>query len=293
MLADRTLDRDNQLTDPFGPFTSAPDDGVTGRMVLVNGAHLPHHRVDAWRHRLRLLNASNFRSYQLELSDGRPLLQIATDSGLIPAPVRRRRILLGPGERVEVVVDFRAHAGGRVELISTARRGGPNAIGSGTFRGPLMQFRVGHRRPETATVPASLRPLPGWVAAAERLPSHTWTISIGGGLRPRWLLNGRTFDPAYADVSPRLGTTQTWELRNRTEVAHLMHLHHSDFYMLSRNGRRPPPWEACLKDTFFLDPGDRVLVAARFSDHPGKFVVHCHMIDHEDHGLMSQFEVVP
>jgi FtsP/CotA-like multicopper oxidase with cupredoxin domain len=117
-------------------------------------------------------------------------------------------------------------------------------------------------------------------------------VSIGGGLRPAWLINGRTFDPAYADAFPALGTTQTWELHNRTAVAHLLHLHNTDWYMLSRNGRAPAPWEACLKETFFLDPGDRVVVAGHFSDHLGKFVVHCHMIDHEDHGLMSQFEVV-
>ena len=84
----------------------------------------------------------------------------------------------------------------------------------------------------------------------------------------------------------------TWELRNDTAVAHLIHLHHTDWYMLARNGRKPPPWERCLKETFFLDPEDRVVIAGRMSDYVGKYVVHCHMLDHEDHGLMSQFEVV-
>ncbi len=93
-------------------------------------------------------------------------------------------------------------------------------------------------------------------------------------------------------MTARLGETVTWELRNETAVAHLIHLHHTDWYMLSRNGRRPPPWEACLKDTFFLDPHERVVIAGRMSDYTGKYVVHCHMLDHEDHGLMSQFEVV-
>ena len=71
-----------------------------------------------------------------------------------------------------------------------------------------------------------------------------------------------------------------------------MHIHHNDWYLLSRDGRPPPPWEDCLKETFFVFPGERIRVAGRFADHPGKFVVHCHMFDHEDHGLMSQFEVV-
>jgi spore coat protein A len=105
------------------------------------------------------------------------------------------------------------------------------------------------------------------------------------------VINGRTYDPSFAEHSPEIDTTETWRLRNRTGVAHLVHLHGSDWYMLSRNGRKPPPHEQALKETFFLDPKDEVLVAGRFSDHLGKFVVHCHMLDHEDHGLMSQFEV--
>ena len=72
----------------------------------------------------------------------------------------------------------------------------------------------------------------------------------------------------------------------------MMHLHHTDWYLLARNGKPPPPWEDCLKETFFLYPGERILLAGHFSDYTGKFVVHCHMLDHEDHGLMSQFEVV-
>ncbi len=92
--------------------------------------------------------------------------------------------------------------------------------------------------------------------------------------------------------APKLGTTETWELHNATKVAHLLHMHHTDWYMLSRNGKQPQPWEECLKETFFLDPGDRVVVAGHFSDFTGKYVIHCHMLDHEDHGLMSQFEVV-
>lgn len=117
-------------------------------------------------------------------------------------------------------------------------------------------------------------------------------MGVGGGFFPRWLVNGRSYDPAYAEATARLGETVTWELRNDTAVAHLIHLHHTDWYLLSRNGRRPPPWERCLKETFFLDPRERLLIAGRMSDYVGKYVVHCHMLDHEDHGLMSQFEVV-
>jgi FtsP/CotA-like multicopper oxidase with cupredoxin domain len=134
--------------------------------------------------------------------------------------------------------------------------------------------------------------LPEWVKRAKHVPSHRWEVSIGGLFQTTWLINGRTFNPARADAFAALGTTQTWEIVNRTGVAHMMHLHHTDWYLLSRDGRPPPPWEGCLKDTFFVYPGERILVAGHLADHTGKFVIHCHMFDHEDHGLMSQFEVV-
>ena len=294
MLADRTFDARNQLSNPFAAQRRPPDDGVTGRHVLVNGAVLPHHRVSPQRHRLRVLNASNFRSYELRLSGGLPMVQIATDAGLMPRPVRRSRVLVGPGERVELIVDFSAARGRHVHLLSARRQGGPKSIGSVPYAGPLMRFGVGMRRePDRTAIPRQLRPLPAWVAQAPRTPSHVWRVTVGRGLRPRWLINGRSFDPAYADVEVRLGETVTWELRNDSAAAHLIHLHHTDWYVLARNGRRPPPWEACLKDTFFLDPNERVLIAGHISDYTGKYVVHCHMLDHEDHGLMSQFEVVP
>lgn len=292
LVCDRSFDRHNQLTDPFSNEAHAPNDGIVGRHVLVNGAILPHHRVGACRYRLRILNASNFRSYNLAMTGGVRMIQIGTESGLLPAPLVRSRILLGPAERVELIVDFRPARHSRVELHSVARSNGPDLLGSKTYRGPLMQFRVGGRVADQTSIPTRLRPLPDWIAEASPTPQKTWRITIGSGLSPPWLLNGRTYDPAYVEHRPRLGTVETWRLVNDTRVAHLMHIHHTDWYMLSRNGKTPPPWERCLKETFFLDPGDEVIVAGRFSDYLGKYVVHCHMTDHEDHGLMSQFETV-
>ncbi len=292
MIADRSFDRDNQLTDPF-TNRQPPNDGVVGHYALVNGAYLPRHRVSAQRYRLRILNASHFRPYNLFLSNGAPLVQIGTDSGLMPKPVRRSRVLLGPGERAEVVVDFAGAAGEAVELRSSQRHDGRRGRGALPYVGALMQFRVDSRRlPDKTRVPRSLRPLPGWARRAKPQPDRTWTISIGGLFQTTWQINGKTFNPARADAFPALDTTETWEIVNRTKVAHLMHLHHTDWYLLSRNGKPPPPWEDCLKETFFVYPGERILLAGHFADYTGKFVIHCHMLDHEDHGLMSQFEVV-
>jgi spore coat protein A len=291
MIADRDFDRHNQLTDPFTSLRP-PADGVVGRSVLVNGAFMPHHEVSARRYRLRILNVSQFRSYNLQLSNGAPMVQIGTDSGLMPKPVRRREILIGPAERVEAIVDFAGCHGESVELRSGPHRG-RNPAGARSYAGALMQFRVARGRVSDATrVPHRLRPLPEWTKRVSRRPDRTWEVSIGGLFKTTWLINGKTFNPARADAFPVLGTTETWEIVNRTGVAHVMHLHHNDWYLLARDGRPPPPWEDCLKETFFVFPGERILLAGHFTDHTGKFVIHCHMFDHEDHGLMSQFEVV-
>jgi len=292
MIADRSFDRDNQLTDPF-TNRRPPADGIEAHDVLVNGAYLPHHRVTAQRYRLRILNVSQFRPYNLHLSNGAPLVQIGTDSGLMPRPVSRSEVMLGPGERAEVVVDFARSRGEKVELRSGPRHGARNPLGAQPYVGALMQFRVDSRqRPDRTRVPRKLRPLPAWTKHVSKAPQRSWEISIGGFFKTTWQINGRTFNPARADAFPKLGTTETWEIVNRTNVAHVMHMHHTDWYLLSRNGKPPPPWEDCLKETFFVYPGERILVAGRFADYTGKFVIHCHMLDHEDHGLMTQFEVV-
>ena len=291
VISDRSFDRRNQLTDPFGEFAHAPNDQTTGRHILVNGAVLPHHRVRAARYRLRVLNGSSFRAYNLAFTGGVEVVQIGSDGGLLPRSVARRRLLIGPGERLDLVVDFSRAAHRDVELRSVPRADGPKRLGSKPYAGPLMQFRVGSRATGDRTrVPAELRPLPDWVAGAPTEPAHSWRMTVGGGLAPTWLLNGRTYDPAFSDRRVRLGTTETWRLKNATGVAHLLHLHHTNFHLIARNGRRPAPWEAGLKETFFMDPGEELLVAGRFTDFAGPYIVHCHMLDHEDHGLMAQFE---
>jgi FtsP/CotA-like multicopper oxidase with cupredoxin domain len=292
MICDRSFDRRNQLTNPFSDSAHAPNDGIVGNRILVNGAVLPHHRVNACRYRLRILNASQFRNYNLVFEGGVAVTQIGTEAGLMPKPLKRRRILIGAAERVDMIVDFSRAKHSNVVLKSVRRGNSPGGIGSRAYAGPLMQFRVGKPIPDSTSVPAELRPLPDWVESAPRSPAKTWTISIGKGFSPPWLINGRTFDPAYVEHRPRLGTVETWKLVNKTTATHLLHIHHTDWYLLSRNGKPPPPWEDCLKETFLMDPGETLLVAGRFSDYAGKFVIHCHMLDHEDHGLMSQFETV-
>jgi spore coat protein A, manganese oxidase len=301
LIADRTLNGRHQLSNPFKRHLLPPNDGIKGKYVLVNGVWRPHFNVAARRYRLRLLNAANFRAYNLSPSGGVPMVQIASDSGLMPKAVRRRAVLLAPAERAEVIVDFTDYAGKSVILRSVKRTDGVHAPGTTPFIGPVMQFRVGSAQSDSSLMPSDgqdLRPLPDWVASLPGgltpRPDKAWKITIGGGLNPRWLINGRTFNPAHVEHQVTLGSTEVWKIHNKTSMAHVFHIHSTDWYLLSRNGHRPPPWEDCLKESFFMKPNETIYIAGHFADSfaTGKYVVHCHMLDHEDHGLMSQFKVV-
>ncbi|HYH62576.1 MAG TPA: multicopper oxidase family protein [Solirubrobacterales bacterium] len=297
MIADRDFDSKNQLANPFKHLVP-PDDGAQGKHVLVNGAALPFHVVSPQRHRLRILNASNFRAYNLAFQEPTPpVWQIATESGLMPQALERERILIGPGERVELIVDFAAIRGQSVELRSVPREDGEVSLGSKPYHGPLMEFRVsGEKLGDDTAEPQylDLPPLPAWTetVSAETPVDFEWDVS-GGFAGSPWKINGKTFSPDRVETKPKLGSVVVWEIANNTSVAHMMHPHHTDWYTLERGDAPVPPEENCLKETFFLDPFERIKIAGKISDYTGKYVMHCHMIDHEDHGLMSQFEVVP
>jgi len=315
MLTEREFDSsNNQLKEPFGfrvysdadgpgalgllPGSGdAPNDDVVGARFLVNGVENPYLEVAARRYRFRILNASPYRPYNLRLSDGGAMLQVATESGLMPKPVPRTEILVGPGERVEVVVDFSKRAGRRLTLDSVARtdvasEGLISPVGKTSF----MELRVTKRAKETSRVPATLRPLPAWVAQASEQPHRVWVF--GAGLddkgRGAWTINGRGFDHHRVDAHPELGAVETWLLVNASPrtVSHYIHIHDVDWKVLQRNGSDPEQGEDCLKETFRLDPGEVLLIAAKFSDHLGHYMLHCHMLNHEDHGMMTVFDVV-
>lgn len=305
LLAERSFRGDNALTDPFahGPRMvghhgsmawvgpkAPPDDATVGTHVLVNGRYAPYHRVSATRYRLRLLNASHFTSYAVGLSDGRPLLQIGTGNGLLHRPVVRQRVLLGPAQRADVIVDFHGAEGTDVVLDSVPAAAGET--GSDARQAALMQFRVGARRPDPSRLPARL-PAPRLVRAPRQV-SQTWTFGLGGDRHHGtfWSVNGRAFDPDRVDHRVRLGTLERWRLRNVSDSVHYVHIHAEQWRTISRDGAPPPPWERGLEDTWRLDPGDVVDVAARFVDYTGPFMIHCHMLDHEDHGMMARFDVV-
>jgi spore coat protein A len=298
-LTDRNFDDDNQLsTDIFS--LSPAEREVSGETYLVNGAHRPYAVVEPRRYRLRLHNGSGLRLYNLVLvaRDGLvPMTQIGTESGLLPASVDRQAVLLGPAERADVVVDFADFAGHTVLLDSMARPVGTVGDPSALPPGGLLEFRVGRSVsvPDQGAPPAKPRELPAWAGQAGRVPNRIW--SFGTGIDPATgsrahTINGLPFNHTRVDARVELDSVETWLLLNATTQSHYIHIHDVDWLVLERNGQPPAAYEAGMKETFRLDPGEYILVAAKFTDHLGQYMIHCHMLDHEDGGMMAAWEVV-
>jgi FtsP/CotA-like multicopper oxidase with cupredoxin domain len=293
MVSERTFTADHQFTQPFhsgmtmtGP-DAPPNDATVGETVLANGRYAPYLNVSTHRYRLRLLNSSAFTSYAFHLSDGRPFIQVGTGNGLLPRSVVRSDIVLGPAQRVDVVVDFHGALHDRIVLESI-----PTSKGPGTPAKSIMQFRVTRAAADDNTrVPDTLLGAPRM--DLPRKIAKTWKVGLGGDpdTGSFWTINGKPFDPDRVDFRVPLGATQKWRLVNNTQMTHFIHLHEEEWRTIKRDGHRPPPWERGTEDTWRLDPGENVIVAARFTDYPGRFMLHCHMLDHEDHGLMATFKV--
>ena len=156
----------------------------------------------------------------------------------------------------------------------------------------IMQFRVTSNVSDSSLLPASLQPAPA--ITVPKKVSAVWAIGVTGSSSTgsAWTLDGKMFDPKRVVLKVPRGSTQLWELRNPTNVTHYIHIHEEQWHTVLRDGSTPPKWERGLEDTWRLDPGERVRVVAKFTDYLGVFMIHCHMLDHEDDGLMAQFAVV-
>ncbi|MGW4800269.1 multicopper oxidase family protein, partial [Nonomuraea sp. NPDC004297] len=253
--------------------------GVLGDVILVNGAPWPELRVARARYRLRLCNASNARTY--ELTTGGTMVRIGSDGGLLAAPRTVRQLRLAPGERADVVVDFSAYQVGQHVELRNAAGEGPQAR--------VMRFAVDRDEADDSAVPARL-------SAVEALDPARATVTrdfefAGGSLHggTGWLVNGRPFDARRMEARPKLGDIEVWRLTS--DVAHPVHLHLDQFQVLSVNGERPqggPEW----KDTVELRDAQTVEIVTRFTDYRGRYVLHCHNLEHEDMAMMAAFEVV-
>ncbi|HWD63327.1 MAG TPA: multicopper oxidase domain-containing protein [Humibacter sp.] len=260
--------------------------GVFGDVILVNGAPWPVHEVDAARYRLRILNASNARQYNLEAitDDGRKLnlVQIGADQGLLATPVTLSAVPIAPAERYDVVIDFTGiPIGSRVRLVNT--------LGSGHTR-DVMAFRVARAATDDSRIPHTLATdLPMWqrsdASAVRDFAFRAGRMGSGQG----WLIDGKPFDPDRPDVTTALGDVEVWRLI--ADADHPVHLHLVGFRILTRNGHEPLPHDTGLKDTVSLRPGEAVEIITRFEGWSGRYLFHCHNAEHEDMGMMANLEL--
>jgi FtsP/CotA-like multicopper oxidase with cupredoxin domain len=292
MIVDRSFDAEGRLQYPSldptltgTPGVTAPYmNGVLGDVILVNGAPWPVLTVDRAHYRLRLLNASNARRYRLSLDPPPPggggFAQIGSDGGLLTRPISHDAIEIAPAERFDVVIDFaRYRAGTRVYLRNTLGRDGA---------GHVMRFDVSGRTPtDDAHVPGTL-------SAMAPLTPHTAAVTRDFLFQNRsgrtgWTINGHPYDPARPLADPRLGQTEIW--RFVTDVHHPIHLHLDQFQVLARNNEPAGSYDQGWKDTLDLQPAQSAAIIVRFSDYAGRFVFHCHNLEHEDMAMMADFVV--
>jgi spore coat protein A len=286
MITDRTFNADGSFFYPSLDPTLTTTAGVLGKYssgmigdtILVNGAAQPFLEVSTTKYRFRLLNASNARIYQLELDNHQPLIQIGSDSGLLPAPATRQTLRIAPAERFDVIIDFsRYPVGSQVTL--------KNRLGTGQTT-DVLRFDVVRQTKDDSTIPAKLAPFES-LDPANASVTRTFKFWQGLGM---WLINGKYVDANRVDATPRLGATEIWEFTS--DANHPIHMHLVDFQVLSRDGRAPDPEDTGYKDTIFLRAGEKARVITRFDGYRGLYLFHCHNAEHEDMRMMSQFEVI-
>ena len=277
ILADHAFNKDGSFR-----YAENVDLGFRGDTILVNGAVAPRMRVERRIYRLRFLNASNARSYELRLGQNRGMVQVASDGGLLERPVARTSVPLHPAERVELLVDFRQFRAGSEIVLH-------NDIGEPSTKA-VMRFDVVRGGAEEARIPS------GRMRTLERLPepnaTRRYDLSLATGSGIQWQIASRGFDPARIDVRPRLGTSELWQWHNPSARVHPMHLHGMLFRIVERSTGVVHPADRGWKDTIGVMPGETATVQPWFVPYPGKYVFHCHALEHADKAMMLQLEVV-
>lgn len=288
LIADRAFDADGSLLYPSVDqglkYTPGVEqdfaEGVLGDVVLVNGAPWPVLEVDAARYRLRVVNGSNARRYLLRLEPSAALVQVGSDGGLLERPVSHRELLVAPGERFDVVVDFSRFRPGTELTLH-------NGLDTGSA-GDVMRFVVARRASDDSRIPARLSTIEQ-LSPARAVRTRTWRFAREKGTdRHAWLINDAHFDPSRPHGATRLGGVEIW--RFTSDLHHPVHLHLDPFQVVSRRGKEPGPYDGGWKDTVDIGPADYVDVAVRFTDYPGRYLLHCHNLEHEDMAMMAAFD---
>jgi len=293
--------------------------GMQDSLILINGIRANYGastylNVPAQVVRLRLLNASQERSFRFGFTGNNTFSVIGNDGGLLPAPVLTTRIQLAPGERAEILIDLTGQKGQTLYLMSYASEipmgitGGPTMpmpLGSPPMNSPLngvnfnlLQLNVGSQtvNPITA-IPATLIPAnqnPFTATPANITRTINITADNGMVMDGPFYFNGQLFDMMRIDYTIPLNNVEIWQISNQTMVGHPFHLHDVQFHILDRDGVAPGPAERGRKDVVMINPFETVRFITQFTDFADPstpYMYHCHILMHEDDGMMGQFVV--
>ncbi len=286
-------------------------------VIMVNATIDPFLNVPSQVVRYRVLNGSSQRAFNLGLDNNQPFHQIASDGGLLSSPVQLTRLLLAPGERAEILIDFSGMNGETVYLKSyaselqngiygatnpgmgagmTMNGYNPNPLNGSDFN--IIQFTIitQSTNPITA-IPSNLvtvTPIPAGNSNITRTLTFTPVTMGPNQLNGDFLINGSTMDLDVINYSVPLNNTEIWELTNQSAISHPFHIHDVQFNILTRNGVAPPVNEQGRKDVVLVKPQETVRFIAKFEDFTSDtvpYMYHCHLLTHEDGGMMGQFIV--
>ncbi|WP_333822890.1 multicopper oxidase domain-containing protein [Pinisolibacter sp.] len=326
VLQDRDLDDAGRPV--YGAGAAVVEHGFRGSDMVVNGVTQAIAEVPARLVRLRLLNAANARTFRIAFEDQRTFRLIATDAGFLPAPIELTLLALAPGERAEILVDFAEETGVLLTGpdLHEHRTGADAALLPDVIDKPvrLVAFDTVRDAATPARVPATLstplppigttgdlkrrrfelRAVPNPAAAADDHGRHMMPGSMSHGTVGRdghaptaavppllLTINGRSFAEGRIDEKVALGATEIWEIAS-PDMAHPFHLHGARFRVLSEDGDQPKAWNRGLKDTIRVENSAELLVTfTRPADAKAPFFFHCHLLEHEDGGMMGAFTV--
>ena len=263
--------------------------GLLGSTIVVNGTSAPYFDVTTERVRLRLLNASTARTYAFGFDDDRSFLLVGTDGGLLATPYETHRIRLSPGERAEIVVAMESNSTVRLgsyepDLGSVAA---PFAFG-GNDSFDVLELRAAKALAPSPPVPETLARLPEPALPPDGRVSRRFVLQ-------ERQINGKRMDMDRIDEVVAVDVPEIWEVRNDDLVPHNFHVHDQQFRVVDIDGEPPPPELAGRKDTIYLEPRRDYRIALKFEDYVdpnSPLMYHCHLLLHEDEGLMGQFVVV-
>jgi FtsP/CotA-like multicopper oxidase with cupredoxin domain len=225
---------------------------------------------------MRILNGSNSENFTFAFSDGSSFHMIASDGGLLEEPYETDEVTLAPGERAEIVADFKSKGGKTLQLMAGNRN--------------ILELRVGSDLKNNGAVPERLVEIeePEAQNGLNVRRFELQSMGISG------TINGKSFDMDRIDEELRLNESEVWVIRNPVGMmqsgGHPFHVHGVQFRILSRDGRDPGPEEGGYKDTVFVNAGEEVRILIRFRK-IGVFMYHCHILEHEDNGMMGQILV--